>query len=339
MRKRFPIAYLFLIPVILICGSCNNDLDLDLPYEPVPLVYGMISPDDSFHTVRLGLSSPGIGETDDFQTDSLKRILTNAEVYLELRSHDGTVIERSRLSPTGESGISGNPDRLLPFCLFSSPGMKPVVSGTDMPGLYSVTVSLPSLKRFVYAETMIPQEPEIILSNSLHSGEPVNLFAAQGSNEAIIVLPDTLSIEFKAVIRYSEQTGGLWNHKSILYSRQYGSATRSSHNRFDSFQLDENWFFTQVSSHIFVDKKVEQRKFESIDLSLTYISGALDQYKRALGFSSDFVQGGYSNIVSGIGLFISFNAHEYKGFTLNGQSMDSLVGGICTRNLGFRMIR
>jgi hypothetical protein len=318
---------------IFITG-CNNDLDLVSPSDPVPLVYGMISPEDSIHTIRLTFSTPA-GEG---VTDNGIAALLNAEMFLDLRTPDGTVIERSQLVlnrtvETGSGTRSG-----YPHYLFSCPGMNPVVSYNEKPGLYALTISFPELSRFVYAETRIPPEPYLMMESGLVPGRPVNLYAEPGYNEVLILLPDTLCGEFSAVIRYSEQRESVWTEKSITYERQYGSAIRTNLDRYDSFVLNEAWFFSQVVNHIFPDETVLRRRFESIELRLTYASAELDHYRKSFEFSSDFVQGGYSNVVSGMGLFISFNSHDYREFTLNKQSMDSLVDGICTRKLGFTRI-
>jgi hypothetical protein len=228
------------------------------------------------------------------------------------------------------------PGLVYPSFVFECPGMRPVVSANRTQALYALTVSLPDIQRFVYAETCIPPEPELVLPPSLLSGQPVNLFADQGSNEIIIRLPDTISVDFTATIRYAELEQSGWTQKSVVYRRQYEAAIRSGHQQYDPFQLDEEWFFTQVAYHIERDPSIKERRFESIDLLLTYASPDIDQYRRATGFSSDFIQGSYTNVVNGLGLFVSFNQRDYKGFTLNNQSMDSLISGICTRNLGFR---
>jgi hypothetical protein len=59
MRQGHKIIYRSVFCGMLVLVGCKNDVDLVFQGDPVPLVYGIISPEDSIHSVRISLTKPG----------------------------------------------------------------------------------------------------------------------------------------------------------------------------------------------------------------------------------------------------------------------------------------
>ena len=109
------------------------------------------------------------------------------------------------------------------------------------------------------------------------------------------------------------------------------AVSRYLYNRFDRFDLNEEWFFTRIVRLIKPDSTVLARRFHSIELLATYAGKSYHDYQQFFNSASDLTPTAYSNIENAFGLFGSFNTTRYPDFTLDRRSMDSLVYGICTR--------
>ncbi len=319
---------IFLLPFL----SCRNDLGLVMPEETVPVIYGLISPQDTVHRVRITRTFSGEGSALQMAQNCDSLYFPDAEVFLELRNPDGRVIERRQLrktiQPDREEGLFCH----SPNYAWECPALPVVDSDSTRPAQYALTISFPDRENYCYAETVVPPKPRLEFPELLKRNPEVDLFL---NNIITIRLPDDYYTEFRALIHFSELSYGTWQSKHLLYERRYPAAIRTSHNRFDYFDLSEDWFITQIVLSIRHDTLIQARRFKGIELRFTHATKPFNDYYYSVRSGSDLQATGYSNIINGYGLFGSFNTRFYPGYLLNPRSMDSLVNGICTRPLRF----
>ncbi|HBB91741.1 MAG: hypothetical protein A2X22_13920 [Bacteroidetes bacterium GWF2_49_14] len=335
MRKRLSIEYFAVLALILAGQGCRNDIDLVLSSDPIPVVYGIISPDDSIHRIYLTQSINPMDSPGNLTAAPFVVTVPEADVFLELRTPEGLVIERSRLRRVQGLPRMEGIFRAEPNVHYECAAMNIIDPAPGTMVLYTLTVALSGNPHFLYAETEIPPEPSLQFGKGLHTHTPVNLFPEQTENEISIYLPDTLWTEFHVVVHYFEKINQDWQHQSIRYKRNYPAVIRNSDTRTDHFNLDEGWFFTLIINNIKKDPLVQARRFDHMEFGVTYASRAFNDYYRSIQYESDLDNSLYSNIVSGMGLFCASNSRHYSGFMLNPRSLDSLMNGICTRGLKF----
>ncbi len=327
MRKRLISGTIAAFALAFAVQGCRNDFELALPGGPVPVIYGVISPDDSVHRIYLSQTIPS--------RDSLPSAPPEADVFLELRTPEGLVIERKRLTRVQGLPKTDGFFRMEPNFYYECAAMDIVEPSPGKRILYALTAALSGNTNYLYAETEIPPEPFLQFGKGLNTLIPVNLYPEKGENEINIFLPDTLWSEFHAVVHYSEKINQAWQTKSIRYHRKYPAVIRNSDTRSDHFYLDEGWFFTLIINNIKQDTLVQARRFSHMEFGMNYASRTFNDYYRSVQYQSDLDPSVYSNIVSGMGMFCAANSRFYSGFTLNSRSLDSLINGICTRDLKF----
>src|SRR5688572_4434426 len=44
---------LFIIPILMLFSSCEDDIDLTAPYKDIPVVYGLLDRNDTTHYIRI----------------------------------------------------------------------------------------------------------------------------------------------------------------------------------------------------------------------------------------------------------------------------------------------
>ncbi|MCX6223519.1 MAG: hypothetical protein NTV01_01985 [Bacteroidia bacterium] len=86
----------FFIFLVMI-SSCETNFNPNIPAKPIPVVYGIISPQDSLYFIRLTKTFIGEGDAYDFARIPDSIYYQDALVFLETRDLKGKLIERIQL--------------------------------------------------------------------------------------------------------------------------------------------------------------------------------------------------------------------------------------------------
>lgn len=333
MRQRLVNIYkaVFLIAIIV---ACDNEIDLFDSVDPIPVVYGVICPDDSVHQIKLTktFGSDYNWAKDAKINDSL--YYQNPEVFLDLRSDSGYVLERIRFYETiienKEDGLfSASPNKVLNARGFML--RYPFEESGDL--TYYLTIRIPEYDKIVFAETSIPRRPEIACN--IRKNEVINLYDYFVHPKRIIIPPDEdYVIDLNLYFYYDEMINKQWQSGSFTYSKKYGIADGQFYNP-DTVFFSPQWFYQLVGNRIPENPEVQRRRFKSIDIQKKLISSEFYHYQKSLNFQSDLYTNTFSNIVNGIGIFTSYTQQYITGITLHPQSLDSLASGQYTKGLKF----
>ena len=316
--------------------SCSNEIDLLEPGETIPVVYGIINPDDSIQKIRLtrtfdGSYTPGV---DAKVSDSL--YFRDARIYLELRSDQGEVLERLKLEQAiiedREDGVFATTPNII---FIGRDYQIRRRFNSEIPMIYHLTINLPDYDKSIFATAEIPSRPKI--STNIDEKEELNIYNYFQHPKVVMFQPggefvSELIIEFF----YENQIGGQWYRESFVYKRESAPASRIA--IADSIKFTPEWLFQQFAGRITDNPDVMKRRFNSLEIRSIRISPEYHYYSSSLEYSPDYYTNIFSNIVNGKGLFAAYSKSEMKGITFGREMLDSLALGKLTRHLRFERV-
>lgn len=331
MNRATPIVGLL---SILAFGSCNNDLDLVYYADPTLVVYGIMCPQDSVHRIMIRRSFI-CGDSVEYyakQPDSV--LFGTVQVNMELRSEEGSVLERYNFQPEifdpRDEGFFASEPNIL-YATRSTQPVNPLILGTFKK--YTLTAYFPEIDKSIIADTWIP--PVLTLASPARM-DPFEMdMLVEQSIRFVWQQSQTYNIEMITVFNYLEEINSEWIPRSIKHKRTYPHLDKNQYSSREELSLNGDWFYPMVGGRIKKDPSVSARKFVSIDfLFFTITAGAYDNYLFTQ-YVTDYSESTFSNIINGQGLFTAYSRRELRGFTLGTASIDSLVSGKDTRDLGF----
>lgn len=330
-----------LIRLILISSltgliSCGNDLDITVYADPVPVVYGIVCPNDSVHRIRLMKSF--ICEENIFlhshDPDSI--YYPEAQVFLETRTPTGEVVQRTEMHlvelPEREPGLFVTSPNLVYECV-SKDLIKPLSTVKNL--RYALTIYLPGIEKAIVAESLVPPMPESIKPDPGLKPFELNLFDYQEPIKFSWRRSMDFYVELETRVNYLEQRAGEWYPASIISSRKYNHWDRPPVNPFEEVIIHGDWFFPMVGGRIPEDPEVSMRKFVSIDFQLKTSDPLFYDYFAFGHYLTDLADNTFTNVVNGIGIFAAYNRTNWEGFTIDQRCLDSLAMGKYTGHLKF----
>lgn len=308
--------------------SCENQVDLLEAGSPVPVVYGVISPDDTLHCIRLTKTFEGSEHPEEQAAIHDSLYFKTLRVYLELRTDIGQVLERLELKPAVYPDRKDGMFSTAPNIIYEGYPFQ-IRQGENME--YHLLVVIPEFDQAVFASAAIPPGPGI--TTNIRSGEKINLYNYFVHPKSVVVRSNPVFFtEFGIEFRYREKISGEWYLRSFDYSRQYQPGISVS---VDSIKLTPEWVFRRFANEIKDNSRVTQRRFSSMSVNQKLISPEYGHYLNSFTYSPDLYNHLFTNIVGGKGLFAAFAADSISGILFSEQMLDSLAEGQYTRHLKF----
>lgn len=302
------IVLAFTIITCLLAGSCSNDFDLVSEWKDIPVVYGLISPSDSVHYVRVekafldeSTSALEIAKN----TDSL---FYPPNVTVRLEEVDGTqsfVLDRIDASTLGinrEDGVfATNPNILYTFVSTSLQGGEEyqllIERGDNLPTVTASTIMVDDLR---FSSSFNPD------------GNPINWLPGEGDVSARWRFSEQVAIydfQMNMKIKETNTTDGSSEINTYTWlienteSIQGGSLSGSI--RIDPLGL-----------YIFLGNTLERstditREFMSYNFEIVGGSGSIAEYltigRANTGITSSQILPTFTNLSEGVGIFSSIN--------------------------------
>lgn len=333
MRQR-SLKYLFILLLALTFSACYNEIDLLEPGDPIPVVFGMISPGDTVVQIRLTKTFDGSEYplVDARTSDSLH--FNKAEVHLEIRASDGRVVERTELVRANAAprapGIFGE----TPNYIYQAKPSFEINSLEDEPISYFLSIFITDINQSVFSEASIPQTP--IMKATFRDGYKMNVYNYPVKPEEIRTSRSAVFysiLEFK--FHYDELINDEWVPSHIVYSHEYAPDKVLSRGN-EVFTVVPDWLYTFIKYRVKPDPEVESRRFSSLQVIFSHLSPEFQYYSSGLEYSPDYYSDIFSNVVNGKGLFVAKTSIEISDVQFNDQMMDSLCFGQYTSHLHFR---
>ncbi len=322
---------IFCLVGITLILSCSNDFEIIEEPKDIPIVYGIISLNDSIHYLRV--EKAFADETTsalELAKDPNNLYYENAQVRL-----NGRLLQRVDGNEEGlvrEEGIFAEaPNYLYKISreeLNLSEGQQCRFSldrGDD---------NLPE----VTAETNIVGSPMFITPNPNGTGI-IDFSYNQNTTFGWLTGEFAQTFDLYLDFKYLEKDGSpgsLFEEKQVRWLIDDGIANTAASIRKEVLGID---FYSFLVGAIDENPDAE-RFFLGVDLVIVSGGREIAEYVRVgeanLGITSSQDVPVYSNISEGRGIFSSKYQERASNFTLSNRSKDSLISGIITGNLNFQ---
>ena len=315
-------------------SSCSNDFDLTEEKKDIPVVYGLINPQDTAHYIRIerafideSVSALEIAQ----RPDSLYYDDITASI-VDLETSERYVLTRVDGNAEGyirNEGVFAQAPNYL-YKLHSNEFL-PVDNRS-----YRFELDRGDNKTIVSAETVIIDNPTLVAPStdaSLSFNYNLSNPASVEPYEFSWKLTEGVIFDLTLRLKYIESVnGGAFENKVIEWK-----IARSIEDLF--FELDKLGFYTTLAANIEEDASA-QRLFQNIDLVLDSGGQAILDYinigSANLGITSSQDVPTFTNLSEGVGIFSSRNRLIKADIPITPLTQDSLKNGSITRHLNFQ---
>jgi hypothetical protein len=340
---------LLLLPVLGFClAGCSNDFEVTAPWKEIPVVYAIVSPDDTAHYVRVekAFLDPEKSALEVARiADSLYYPASAITVFLERDS------DKKRWQLTRVDGAKdGHPRKdgifaTEPNWLYK---VKPAAGQTILePGKkYRLIVKRADGQPDITAETTIPGDYTFNAPSQVQTPPTMIFTSAQGFEFRWATDVNALFFNVYLTIRYREEAAnGTVLDRKTLYWQPVSNATRSANPLSGSGSYLAKATVETATFFDFLAKNIPPtndrfRYFEDCDVILE--GGALDLQKfnevasASAGITGAEVLPSYTNLSEGFGLFMSKNSSALKNVRIKTETVDAMNANPLTIPLNFR---
>jgi len=329
---RIP-AFLVCLVLFLVVSACSTDFELEAPGEPVTVLYGVLSLQDTAHYIRVerAFKADG-GDAATLAQDPDNLYFEDAAVYLE-KVISGTRFQLQRVNGAEE----GYPREEGPFAQAPNYLYKidADVIDLDPEEAIRVIVDRSDAEQPATAETLVVSPVEVrenSPSNPVNMGYDRMVTYAWGYGPGAAIFDVRLLIEWEEEVSPGvfEPTGAEWVLAQGLRpeDEQGRASIRIPGLQFYQFMVQE-----------LENAPSLQRRFTGLTLLVTAggeeVAQAQDIAQANVGLTSAQIIPDYSNVDGGQGVFTSRASLSRTGLVLNGPSLDSLRNGRLTSFLNF----
>jgi len=339
MKIYWSFSHLFTWSLLLLVTACSTDFDVEAPWKDVPVVYGLLSRQDTAHYIRVekAFLEPGGDATKIAQiTDSLY-YSEKVQVHLQ-RLSNNQIFTLKRVNGAQE----GYP-------------RKDGVFAKEPSILYKIRAAELQLKEGEKIRLLInrgegqaPATAETtilgdIKPRELNPPSPINLGYDRVVNFAWDAAPAAKLFDLRLILHYRESVPGNTNefvNKTLTWVLT-DALTRSDNSMSNRVSYDtkgeEFYKFLQANLTPVSDRT---RIFDSIDILITGVGEELLESLRLsqanTGITSAQTIPVYTNLSEGRGVFSSKATAARTGLTITQTAQDSLKNGRYTRGLNFQ---
>jgi hypothetical protein len=334
-----------LLFVLFLVSSCQVEFNPNITAEPTPVVYGIISPQDSFYSIRLTKTFIGEGSALDFAKIPDSIYYTGARVFMETRDLSGKLVEKVEMEEKTigdrESGIFAT----TPNRIFQTDASKISLRPDDFIGTGQ------SYRLNLHLSAVIPGYPDTIramtrLRTVPRLTEPRSTFVkVYFYNEYPFWMQwlDTNEESYFQILIRMHYTDFLYDDEREMIAEWVLTGIETNVTSFPggerkvySYYFRPEHFYSQIRSAIKPDKEVEARVCGKVDFVVLSSNREMEYYRNVYEIADDYHGAGYTNVENGYGLFTTFSTTGVYGMTLGPDEIDSLASGSYTRHLKFK---
>ena len=329
---RIPVFSLGL-SLIIFLPSCATDFELEAPGEPVTVLYGVLSLQDTAHYVRVERAFKAAGtDATVLAQDPDNLYFEDASVFLE-KVISGTRFELQRVDGAQE-GYSRDEG---PFAQAPNYLYKIDAGAIDLNAEEAVRIIVdrPEVDQSTSAETVLVSPLEVRENapfNPVNMGYDRMVTYAWGYGSGAAIFDVRLLVEWE-----EEVSLGVFEPAQAEWILEQGLRPEEEEGR-ASIRIPGIQFYQ------FLARKLEnapaiRRRFIGLTLLVTAggeeIARAQDIAQANTGLTSARIVPDYSNVEGGQGVFTSRASLARAGLVLNAPSLDSLRNGQITSFLNF----
>jgi hypothetical protein len=337
-KKRIKRLAFFPVLIMLMAG-CSNELYVNDPGDPIPIVYCLVNPEDSFCYVTVSKSYSTYSNALDILNTGSPLKVDDAKATLEawgsgykLWETGFSLIEDTlqvnELYPVARSTYKS--DKSL--CFKDLP-----VGLTNRKSIYQdlrLVVTSPQLNSIAYSRIPIingPGEVSPVKGMALHLfGRYETDFWAKLDRGTVKYISFVCDFHYREFIDH-------WEEKCVHFIAKKNESWQQIDALSGGFRirLYEN-FLNQIAKAIPDDPEVFLRMFSYMDFKLVIGDKNIDDYVDTYVNAGARDANAYTNIINGFGLFSLVRSASYPSITFERQTLDSLLYGRLTKHLKFK---
>lgn len=321
---------LFLGSLVVLSIGCDNTLDVTAEWKDIPVVFGVLSPQDTAHYIRIekafldpSRSALEVARIpDSLYYDNLDAALVDLSSGLRytLEEVDGTEEGLIR-----EEGVFAEMPNILYKVDAQEIDLKPTLK-------YRLEINRSERLPLVTAETEIVSRPAI---NRPFFGELLRFQYNQQFKVIWMQSENAFLYDVRLTFNYLESspaTGDQFVPKSLIW-------TIGRNVTINEVAVDGIGLYEYLAAELEFDPQIERI---AVGMDLEVIAGGEEVFEfRKIQLANTGITsvGGdiprYSNLSEGIGILTSSNRDLKTGYELHPQTMDSLRNGVITEELNF----
>jgi len=330
----------------LLTLSCTTDFDPYIETEPIPVVYGVINPQDSLYQVRLTKSYVGPGSAYDYAQLADSLYFEEANVYLETFLHDQSLVQSIKLEPVEIAPREPGIFLTVPNRIYQTDETQLLIRpehfqemGRPYNAKLYLRAQIPGSPDTVLASTWLREPPRII--NPRSTFQKVYFYGEVPFQMEWVHSSKDNYYEIQVVMRYREvlydgterEAQVDWVLSGIHYNEQ---TIPGGSNHFYAYYFRPENFYSQVRAAIKINPEVKGRVIRNLDFVIMTSDKTIQNYVRMGEIADDYRGATYSNVANGQGIFTSFNTTGVYNLRLGYRELDSLAYGQYTKHLNFK---
>ncbi|MEM6318858.1 MAG: hypothetical protein AAF960_14395 [Bacteroidota bacterium] len=330
----------FLVFVLFAISSwaCSNELELNAPAKEIPIVYGLLSPSDDVHYIRVErafideqTSALELAQRpESLYFDDVSVTLTNqtSDQTFNLEEVDGRQFGLERTD-----GIFATAPNILYRITNDEIQLQ---AGTS----YELTIRQPNSETpLATASTTILGDLRLNRPLAVDQKSPLRILPSNdltivwGADETAKIFDVTMLINYE---EFNPNDASLLVEKTIAWPMERSRIAVDGPNRIEP---EGSEFYAFLRASIEENPNV-QRIIRSVDFQIDAGGEELLNYINVgsanTGITSAQLVPTYTNLSSGLGIFASRNSILVKGFPLDNQTKEELRTNELTKDLNFR---
>lgn len=326
---------------IAIFSSCSNDFDLTEGGTESPVIYGLLSPNDTAIYIRVEKTfideniepailaqDPANLYYDDIQV-TLQNLRQPNQVFT-LKKVDGNMEGYPR-----DNGFFTNaPNYMYKLHINELPNGK---LGDTTP--YELAIKYPDGKILAKASTRVLRSLGEKDITSPSSSASLSFEYGRDFNFVFRSDPYAHIHDIALVIYYTEELNGEVEEKSIRWPIAKNYVSNQPNNPFIQYSVKGRAFYDFLRANVNIDNRVNRfLKNGSLEISSggVELKNYITIVQANLGITSSGEVPTYTNVENGIGLFSSRTSVTRENITFTNMTRDSISKGIITKELNFR---
>jgi hypothetical protein len=340
---------LLLLPFGLLLSACSNDFEVTAPWKEIPVVYGILSPQDTAHYIRIEKafvdpekSALAIAQI----ADSLYYPENAITVWLE-RTDNLSRVQLQRVDgalegyPRDPGVFTGQPNWL--YKINPASGF-PLIGGKT----YRLVIERNDGRPDVTAETAVPGSFEI-RKPDLSPQVPKIAFASNVPGTTIEWRTDVngyfFNITFRVRYHLKNLNGTIASTHELVWEAVKNAEREASPAGGGGIyrglaQIPRNSFYNFLAQNLQRVPADKYREFESCDLILDGGGREIKEYLETAAANGNLTGAetfpSYTNISEGYGVFTAKNQTIASGLRIDVVTVDSMNMSSITDTLGFR---
>ena len=336
---------LLLLPFGLLLSGCSNDFEVTAPWKEIPVVYGILSPQDTAHYIRIekAFLDPDKSAFEIAQiADSLYYPESSITVWLE-RTDNQNRISLHRV----DGALEGHPRE--PGVFATQPNWLYKANTSGFPLLagksYRLVIERQDGKADITAETTLPTD--FIVTKPLASATVPKIAFAGSTCTPIRWQTDVNGVFFNVtlIVRINERNlnGTLVNTQEFVWeaatNEERSSMPVSSGKYEGSVGLSGISFYNFLAQRLQKPAPGRYREFATIDIIIDGGGKEIKDYLETAnangGLTGAETFPNYSNISEGFGIFTAKNRTIAPNYRVDIITIDSMNMSSITDTLGF----